>query len=263
MNSARGQTRHLATADPRRNAMLAALPAASYAALLPHLRVKALPAAISLWDHGEMPKRVCFPLSGVIAVTLAVHGDGLVEVAKIGRESAAGGIGGAAAAATSGTTLTESVIASIPARKFREIANWDRPTGEAVETACAWIAQQAQQLCACSACHKVGERLSRWLLHVGDQVTGDRFDITQNAIAVALGTRRTTVTIHAQGLMAEGLITYRRGKLRIVNRPALTACACECYAALAPARWPFTRSRSPLAPERLPATEIEIEEEVA
>jgi len=41
--------------------------------------------------------------------------------------------------------------------------------------------------------------------------------------------RRQTVSLVARILQAAGLIAYRRGKLRILNREGLAAGCCECY----------------------------------
>jgi CRP-like cAMP-binding protein len=232
--------------------MLAALPDASYAALLPELRIRDVPPGAPLWDHGDPPTRVYFPMTGVIQVKLSMK-EALIEVAMIGREAAAGGIGGAGAAMTSGTMLTGGRIAMISAATFRQRSNWHRATGEATQAACGWIATQAQQLCACTSTHRVPQRLSRWLLHVADRVTGDRFDATQEDIALSLGLSRTTVTLEAQGLRDQGLIAYHRRQIKIVDRKRLMACACECYAALAPARWPLFGCEE-ASPAVLPAT---------
>jgi hypothetical protein len=44
-----------------------------------------------------------------------------------------------------------------------------------------------------------------------------------------LGVQRTTVTMLASQLQAKGAISYARGRIKIVDRQALKACACECY----------------------------------
>jgi CRP-like cAMP-binding protein len=141
---------------------------------------------------------------------------------------------------------------------FRGIAHSDPAIARAADTASAWIARQAQQFCACSACHRSSQRLSRWFLHIADRMTGDMFLATQIDAANALGVRRTTVTIEAKGLRAEGLIAYRRGRMRITNRDGLRANACECYGALAPEQWPFRCEADPAAPS-IPATAAERE----
>jgi Mn-dependent DtxR family transcriptional regulator len=54
--------------------------------------------------------------------------------------------------------------------------------------------------------------------------------MTQELIANMLGVRREGVTEAAGKLQAEGLIEYRRGKIRVLDRPRLEARVCECYA---------------------------------
>jgi DNA-binding transcriptional regulator YhcF (GntR family) len=48
-------------------------------------------------------------------------------------------------------------------------------------------------------------------------------------LAIMLGVRRASVVEVAGKLQQAGLIHYRRGQLRIVDRKGLEATACECY----------------------------------
>jgi len=45
-----------------------------------------------------------------------------------------------------------------------------------------------------------------------------------------LGVRREGVTEAAGKLQKLGVITYRRGRIKVVDRPALERLCCECYA---------------------------------
>ena len=45
-----------------------------------------------------------------------------------------------------------------------------------------------------------------------------------------IGANRTSVTLAAQSLQNKGLISYRRGLMQVVDRAALEAESCECYA---------------------------------
>lgn len=82
----------------------------------------------------------------------------------------------------------------------------------------------------CNRFHNARERMARWLLMCHDRVDGDVMNLTQEFMAIMLGTSRVTVTLNAQQLMEEGTIRYHRGRMTILDRPAMEATACECYA---------------------------------
>lgn len=85
------------------------------------------------------------------------------------------------------------------------------------------------QLAACNRLHEVEERLARWLLMVQDRIGDPHIPLTQEFLANMLGTRRSTVTIIAGTMQRSGLIEYKRGHVKILDRPGLESIACECY----------------------------------
>ncbi len=89
---------------------------------------------------------------------------------------------------------------------------------------------QVAQTAACNAHHHLEERLARWLLMTHDRVDGDELPLTQEFLSTMLGVRRSGVTVAAHTLQQAGLIRYQRGLITILDRPALEAAACECYA---------------------------------
>jgi Mn-dependent DtxR family transcriptional regulator len=62
-----------------------------------------------------------------------------------------------------------------------------------------------------------------------DRVQTDVLDFTQEFLAEMLGSRRATVTVVAGALQRSGLIEYRRGHVRVLDRANLEAAACDCY----------------------------------
>jgi Mn-dependent DtxR family transcriptional regulator len=77
--------------------------------------------------------------------------------------------------------------------------------------------------------HEIHQRLARWLLLVHDRVKGDEFGLTQEYLSEMLGVRRPSVTLAARTLQHAGLIEYRWGRIRIVDRRGLEDAACEDY----------------------------------
>ena len=53
--------------------------------------------------------------------------------------------------------------------------------------------------------------------------------LTQEFLALMLGIRRASVNGAAGRLKAEGILTYRRGFVTILDRRRLEAAACTCY----------------------------------
>ena len=85
------------------------------------------------------------------------------------------------------------------------------------------------QSTACNAVHTIEQRLARWLLMAHDRVGLDEFPLTQEFLAMMLGATRPSVTIVAGTLQTAGLIAYRRGRIRIIDREKLESASCECY----------------------------------
>jgi CRP-like cAMP-binding protein len=88
---------------------------------------------------------------------------------------------------------------------------------------------RSSQVAACNRLHEVEERLARWLLMSQDRLAGDLVPLTQDFLAHMLGTRRASVTVAAGILQKAGLITYKRGVVRIESRTQLEEATCECY----------------------------------
>jgi Mn-dependent DtxR family transcriptional regulator len=65
-----------------------------------------------------------------------------------------------------------------------------------------------------------------------DRINSDTVPLTQELLAHMLGTRRSSVTVAAGTLQKAGLITYKRGTVKIESRENLKDAACECYEAM-------------------------------
>jgi CRP-like cAMP-binding protein len=82
---------------------------------------------------------------------------------------------------------------------------------------------------ACHAAHSMEQRCARWLLTSADRTEDDTFELTQECLAQMLGVPESTCTAVVGSLQQAGLIDYRRGAIRVLDRLGLEAAACECY----------------------------------
>jgi CRP-like cAMP-binding protein len=214
------------------NHLLAALPEDVYLRLAPKLESVSFKLKEFLHKPGEPIRHVYFPGGGFCSVLTVLEDGRMVEVATIGREGMIGAFATTLhAVATSGTMVQAEMgtCYRMTAEAFR--AEMDR-RGAFYEL----LANYAQALLgfimqstACNAVHSVEQRLARWLLLAEDRVGESDFPLTQEFVAIMLGTTRPTVTVVAGMLQRAGLIKYHRGHVTILDRRKLEAASCECY----------------------------------
>jgi len=220
--------------DPQ-NHLLASLPFEDYERLAPSLEVVSLRLKDILHKPGEPLQHVYFPGDGGFCSILTVLRDGgMVEVATIGRE----GMVGVSAVLDGGRVPSCAMVQAESATSYRLTVDALRRETDRHGALYQVLTHYSQALMgfvmqstACNAAHSVEQRLARWLLHAHDRVETHEFPLTQEFVAMMLGAARPTVTVVAGTLQKAGLITYRHGRVAIVDRKALEQASCECYRA--------------------------------
>ena len=174
---------------------------------------------------------VTFPLDAMISM-LTVFDDGtMVEAGVVGNEGVVGlpVYFGADSMTTACLCQVPGDALVMPAELFRDAVGRPGPLREAVGRYALAFFSQVAQTAACNRLHTLEERLARWLLMTHDRVGRDTFAITHAFLGQMLGVRRARVTVAAGILSQAGLITYRRGRITVLDRDNLEAAACECY----------------------------------
>ncbi len=185
-----------------------------------------------LYWPDEPITQVYFPVDAVTSLLTLLGAAGTVEAGLVGREGLVGLPLFLGAEATHGRAVCQIAGEAwrLPAAIFREESGRDGPLRDRLLRYTQALLHQVSQSSGCNRAHPTGERCARWLLMVHDRVPGDTFRLTQEFLALKLGTRRPTVTVVMGALQQAGLVTYRRGTLTILDREGLEAAACECYA---------------------------------
>ena len=62
-----------------------------------------------------------------------------------------------------------------------------------------------------------------------DRSETDDLHLTQEFVAIMLGTNRATVTMSAITIQDIGYIKYKRGHIEITDREGLEDFTCDCY----------------------------------
>jgi CRP-like cAMP-binding protein len=75
----------------------------------------------------------------------------------------------------------------------------------------------------------IPQRVARWILMAQDRLDTDEIQITHEALAIALGTRRPGVTAAVHDLVAQRRIAARRATIVVLDRAALVAMSAPFY----------------------------------
>jgi CRP-like cAMP-binding protein len=213
------------------NKLLAALPAAEYEHLRPHLRPFRMELGEIIRHPGQHLTHAYFVENGMISIVLTAAEGTEVEVGAVGCE----GVVGASAVLTNAPILSTIMVQihgkalTLPADVLRQEFKRGGVFQDVMLTNMQSLAVLSSQAALCNRLHSVEKRLARWLLMVHDRVGDRHLELTHEFLAGMLGTRRAGVTEAAGALRAAGLIDYDRGHIQIIDRKGLEAITCECY----------------------------------
>ncbi|HEY1772976.1 MAG TPA: Crp/Fnr family transcriptional regulator [Gammaproteobacteria bacterium] len=218
--------------NPKHNRILAALPEADYERLYRSLQQVSLTQGESLHRLDEQVEYVYFPLDCLVAVVYITPNTTAAEIAVTGREGMIG---------------LEMLLDDVA------MPRWAVPqiSGQAMRISAALLKEeysrspamrqlftrfmqalitQMMQLAVCSRHHDVGQQLPRLLLSCLDRMPGDTIEMSHEALAGALGIAPEDITRVALDLWSAGVIEQGAGRIKVLDRTALEARACECYA---------------------------------
>jgi len=235
---------------PSQNRLLAALPQQDYQRMLPALEPFRLPAGWTVHAAGRPQRHLYFVTEGVVSFSCVMEDGRTAEFSTIGREGVVG-----VSLCLGGGSMSSQAVVIVEGFAFRLGA--DLLTKELGEHGplLALLLRYTQlmmaetgQICACNRHHPLRKQLCRQILAIADHLPVDALKMTHELLASQLGVRREGVSQEAGRLQEEGLIQYRRGHLRVLDRPGLEAQACECYANVSRERERlFADCRGPLA----------------
>ena len=218
--------------DPRHNWLLRALPAAEWQRWEPRLEFVDLELGQVLYESGRELSHVYFPTSSIVSLLYVMQNGASAEIAVAGFE----GLVGISLFMGGGSTPSRAVVQSagrccrLPAAFVQQEFNSSPLVMHLLLRYTQALITQMSQTAVCNRHHSLDQQLCRWLLLSLDRLQGDELQMTQELIANMLGVRREGVTEAALKLQRAGLIRYARGRIKVLDRPALEKRTCECYA---------------------------------
>ena len=207
--------------SPTQNHLLAALPAAEFARLSPHLELVPMPLGEALYESGGQLQHVYFPTTSIVSLLYVLEDGASAEIAVVGNE----GILGISLFMGGETTPSRAVVQSaghgyrLRAQLLKQEFNRAGPVLHLLLRYTQALITQMTQTAVCNRHHTVEQQLCRWLLLSLDRLSSDSLTMTQELIANMLGVRREGVTEAAGKLQRAGLIRYSRGRIEVLDRP--------------------------------------------
>ena len=213
------------------NSLLAALPRKDTQGLHAGLEPVTLTCGEVLYEPGEPIRHVYFPNDCLVSLLATVEGHDALEVGLVGREGMVGVSLALGMDVSSVRALVQrtGTAMRMDAARFRKELRKSLPLQRELYRCTHAKLAQARQTAACNRFHVVEARLARSLLMARDRVGSNQFLLTQEFLADILGVRRVAVTKAASTLQQRNLISYTRGRIRILDRKGLKAASCGCY----------------------------------
>jgi CRP-like cAMP-binding protein len=217
--------------NPRKNHLLAALPAIEYERLFPHLELVPMLLGEVFCESGDKLRYAYFPTTCIISLLYIMENGASAEIAVIGND----GMISVTLFMDGGTIHNRTVVVNsgyayrLRRQLFMQEFNRYEMLHRLLMRYTQALITQIAQTAACNRYHSVDQQLCHWLLISLDRLPENELTMTQELISHMLGVRREGITEAAGKLQRAGLIHYNRGHITILDRPGLEARVCECY----------------------------------
>jgi CRP-like cAMP-binding protein len=215
------------------NQFLARLDRSLFATVEKHLKMVDLRQGDVIAETHGIVHKVYFPHGGIISCVVQLTNGGTIETAMIGKDGLFGG-GPALDHKLSMNRVVMQVpgtVSTIDADRLRLLAQENPVLREMLICYEQFIVAHVQQTAACNAVHNVASRTCKWLLRM-QRLVGDDLPLTQEFLAQMMGVARSSVNKIAGELQDMGMITYSRGRLRLVDTDKIKQQVCECNDAI-------------------------------
>lgn len=211
------------------NALLTALGPEDRMALMAVGQKRSFLRGQAIGAAGGPINAVLFIDSGCVAATVPLQNGEAAEAFTIGNEGVTGGWAGQTRGAWRLVTRSDVTGLAVNVRDLATLVERRSRVRQVLLDYGVRLSVELAQNAVCNLCHRTDERLAKWLLRQHDRVGAGPVQETVLGLAQILGLQRKAARGAVDALRAAGIVETTRGALRITDRDALEARACECY----------------------------------
>jgi CRP-like cAMP-binding protein len=190
-----------------------------------------LPAGTQLQRQGERITHAFFPTTAVCSIVVELASGDKAETGTVGSDGFVGvpAVLGIFVSHSSSLIQVSGEGYRMNVRSVIELCRQHDAFRKALFGYTGYTLHLASRSVACNSYHSIVQRLARWLLFAHDRAGNNDFQLTHEVLSAMLAATRPRVSQAAARLKADGIIDYRRGKVRILDRRRLESVSCECY----------------------------------
>lgn len=184
-----------------------------------------------LFAQGERITHAYFPTTAVCSLVVELASGDKAETGTVGDDGYLGAplVLGMPTSHSTGMVQAAGEGYRMAAKNVLELCRQHEAFRRALLGYAAYCLHVASRSVACNSFHSIVQRAARWLLFAHDRAGKDEFSLTHEFLSAMLAATRPRVSQAAARLRADGIIDYRRGTMRILDRKRLERVACECY----------------------------------
>jgi len=214
-----------------RNVLLAALPRKEYIDLFPSLEQVSLHENQVLYEAGRPMKYAYFPEQSLISLFATLSDGKRFEIAVIVNRGFLGVSLALASRISTQLAIVQIAGSAVPmeAKAFRAAFKRGGAFQQIVLSYIKYHLLTVSQAAICNYFHQLRTRFARSLLTIHDQVGSVEFLLRPESLSRMLGVTRSEVANTVALFRRKGLIEYKQGKIKILDRKRLELIACECY----------------------------------
>lgn len=213
------------------NLILSRIPEAEFNLIRLHLEFIQTRSYQNIHEPGEKLDYAYFPNAGMISVVIEIDEQKTLEIGVVTNKGFAGEAFIAEAHVHPYRMIAQPAVEGfrVKVQTLRTILNSTPNFRLRLSRYVHFQSLRTAQIAACNRFHEIGQRLARWLLMSQDRMGAAVLPFTHAFLASMLGTGRASVSVATGILQDAGVIDYKRGAVKVLDRKKLEDCVCECY----------------------------------